>query len=165
MKYSSVRRPPMCLYSVHILQPTPHKHLKKGLKISFQVTPLLKTYRRVRSTDGQSDQFPTLEKIQSLKERRQPINVNEGATNTICLKKRYLKCYMRKCLKILGGDPLQIAGKRQTIFTPHLSLAMSVAHPKQETQTNLTSILVYPPLLHVTHTSRYPSKGADTNPR
>jgi hypothetical protein len=33
MKYSSVWRPPMCLYYVHILLPTPHKHLKKGVKI------------------------------------------------------------------------------------------------------------------------------------
>lgn len=59
------------------------------------------------------------------------INVNAGATNTKCLKKTLIfKCYMRKCLKILEGDPLQIVGKRPTIFTPHLSLAMSVAHPK-----------------------------------
>jgi hypothetical protein len=78
------------------------------------------------------------------------------------LKKRYLKCYMRKCLKILGGDPLQIAGKRPTIFTPHLSLAMSVAHPKQETQTNLTSTLVYPPLLHVTLPVAHPKEQTQT---
>jgi hypothetical protein len=48
IKYSSVRRQPVYLHNVHILPPTPHKHLKKELQISFQVTPLLITFRRVR---------------------------------------------------------------------------------------------------------------------
>lgn len=51
---------------------------------------------------------------------------------------RIFKCYLHKCLKILGDDPLQIAGKRPTIFTPHLSLAMSVVHPKHETNKSHT---------------------------
>jgi hypothetical protein len=56
-----------------------------------------------------------------------------------------------------------MAGTRPTVFTLHLSLELSVAHSKKQTQTNLTSTPVYPPLLYVTHTSRYPSQGADTN--
>jgi hypothetical protein len=172
-KYSSVRRPPMCLYNVHILQTTPHKHFKKGLKISFQVTPLLKTLRRVRSIGGQSN--GTNPKPEGTKTT---INENEGSTNTNCLKKKPAFKMLHVCLNILGGDPLQISGKNPTISPPpppchlkcpllikstthkqisHLrpftlhsftSLTLPHTHPKKQRQTSHLHFLPSTPLRH-----------------
>ena len=92
------------------------------------------------------------------------INVNEGATNTKCFKRTNLKCCMRKCLKILGGDPLQIAGKRPTIFTPtcHLKCPLLIQSTRHKQTSHLHPFTLHSFMSLIFHLTQ-PQERKQTN--
>jgi len=159
MKYSSVWRPPMSLYNVHILLPTPHKHLKEDWRSRSRLPHCWKhsegyvplAGKAIRSQHWNKSKAGRNEDDDQCKRRRKK-PPPPAFSNVTCIS----------VLKSSETTHFKLPVKDRQFLPPtcHLQCPLFIQSTRQ---TNLTPTPFYPPLLYATHISPYPTTGAVTN--